>query len=59
MEAINFGSKARDSDRYANKRAEIWGRTAEWFRDEGGADIPDEDEWQASLCAPGYSLCEQ
>ena len=54
--AVNFGSKARDADRYSNKRAEIWGRTAEWLRDDGGADIPDDDEWQGSLCAPGYSF---
>lgn len=56
LHAVNFGSKAREEKRYANKRAEIWARTAEWFRDEGGADIPDEDEWQASLCAPGYQF---
>ncbi len=56
VEAVNFGSKARGADRYANKRAEMWGRLAAWLRDEGGADIPDEDEWQASLCAPGYSF---
>ncbi len=29
---------------------------AEWLRDEGGADIPDSDEWQAGLCAPGYGF---
>jgi hypothetical protein len=56
VHAVNFGSKARDASRYANKRAEIWGRVLDWLRDEGGADIPDLDEWQASLCAPGYSF---
>ncbi len=54
--AVNFGSKARNDDRYANKRAEIWGRMAEWFADAGGADIPDSDEWQSNLCAPGYGF---
>ena len=54
--AVNFGSKARQDDRYANKRAEIWGLMGEWFADEGGADIPDSDEWQSSLCAPGYGF---
>ena len=54
--AVNFGSKARADDRYANKRAEIWGRMGEWFSDPGGADIPDSDEWQTSLCAPGYGF---
>ncbi len=28
----------------------------EWFADPGGADIPDSDEWQSSLCAPGYGF---
>jgi len=54
VHAVNFGSKAREAQRYANKRAEIWARLAGWLLDEGGADIPDSDEWQASLCAPGY-----
>jgi hypothetical protein len=36
---INFGSKAQDERKYANRRAEMWGRMAEWFADEGGADI--------------------
>jgi hypothetical protein len=56
VHAVNFGSKARGADRYANKRAEIWGRVVDWLRDVGGADIPDRDEWQSSLCAPGYSF---
>ena len=53
---VNFGSKARDDDRYANKRAEIWGRMAEWLADPGGADIPDSDELHSHLCAPGYGF---
>ena len=53
---VNFGSKAGDTDRFANKRAEMWARLMDWLRDEGGADIPDDDEWQASLTAPGYSF---
>ncbi len=56
VELVNFGSKARDTDRYANKRAEIWARMGEWLADAGGADIPDSDEWQASLTAPGYQF---
>jgi hypothetical protein len=54
--AVNFGSKARDADRYANKRGEIWGRLAEWLADAGGADVIDSDELQQHLCAPGYSF---
>ncbi len=54
--AVNFGSKARDDDRYANKRAEMWGRMAEWLADPGGANILDSDELQSDLCAPGYGF---
>jgi len=53
VHAVNFGSGAYSSTRYANKRAEMAGACAEWF--EEGADIPDSDEWQADLCATGYS----
>lgn len=47
VHSVNFGSAAYD-DRYANKRAEMFGLAAEWF--EGGADIPDSDEWQTEMC---------
>ena len=53
---VNFGSKARDPRRYANRRAEMWGLMGDWLNDEGGADLPDADEWNAHLCAPGYSF---
>jgi hypothetical protein len=53
---VNFGGKAHSGDRYANKRAEMWADMASWLGDGGGADIPDRDEWQASLCAPGYAF---
>jgi len=52
---VNFGSKAMEADRYANKRAEMWGEMVGWFSDEGGVDIPDGEEWQKHLCAPGYT----
>ncbi|MEQ9487469.1 MAG: hypothetical protein RIM72_00600 [Alphaproteobacteria bacterium] len=52
---VNFGSKAGLAESYANKRAEMWGKMADWFADEGGADIPDSEEWQKHLCAPGFS----
>ncbi len=29
---------------------------AEWLADPGGADIPDSDELQSHLCAPGYGF---
>ncbi|KKL50373.1 hypothetical protein LCGC14_2306120, partial [marine sediment metagenome] len=53
---VNFGGKPHEGDRYANKRAEMWADMATWLGDGGGADIPDRDEWQASLCAPGYAF---
>lgn len=51
---VNFGSKALDEKRYFNKRAEMWGTMKEWL-EEQPANIPDSDEWQADLTAPGYS----
>ena len=53
VHAVNFGAGAYNNARYANKRAEMAAACAEWF--EEGADIPDKDEWQADLCATGYS----
>jgi hypothetical protein len=53
---VNFGGKPHLGDRFANKRAEMWDDMAKWLSDGGGADIPDRDEWQASLCAPGYAF---
>ena len=53
---VNFGAKAEDGRKYANKRAEMWGRMGEWFADPTGADIPDDDALHAQLCAPGYSF---
>jgi len=52
---INFGARATESERYANKRAEMWGRMRDWFADPGGADIPEHDDaLHSHLCAPGY-----
>ncbi|MCP5116925.1 MAG: hypothetical protein GY953_39365 [bacterium] len=48
---VNFGSKASDP-RYANKRAEMWGRMGEWFVDPGGVDIVDDAVWHTHICAP-------
>ena len=53
---VNFGSRPEDSRKYANKRAEMWGRLADWLADRGGVQIPDNDALQAQLCAPRYSF---
>lgn len=52
--AVNYGSQAQEPGKYVNRRAEMWGRMKEWFLDPGGADIPDDDEWQRHIAAPGY-----
>lgn len=37
-----------------NRRAEMWRRSNDWLKQEGGADIPDEGVLQSDACAPGY-----
>lgn len=49
---INFGSSALDPTKYKNKRAEMWDLMKQWLDDEGGANIPDDDELQSDLLAP-------
>lgn len=39
----------------ANRRAEMWMRSLEWLRQEGGADVPDRDGLQSDAAAPGYT----
>lgn len=63
--AVNFGSSPfeppqddRDGKPMAgpkNRRAEMWSKSKDWLAQEGGADIPDEDELQADACGPGYT----
>ena len=50
IRGVNFGSKARDAEKYANKRAEMWGELNEWLKE--GADIVDDATIQRDLCAP-------
>ncbi len=53
--AIPFGGSPDDADRYPNKRSEMWGRMAMWFKDESYVpNIPDSDALQADLCAGLY-----
>lgn len=46
---VNSASSALDSDKYANKRAEMWGMLSEWLMDYP-CKIPDDDELHADLC---------
>ena len=59
VEGVNFGAKAHDFTRYANRRAEMWDEMRQWFDDVAGVQVPDSDELQADLCAvpaPGNGL---
>jgi hypothetical protein len=38
---VNAGANATEDERYANKRAEMWGRYRDWLKN---ADIPDDQE---------------
>ena len=57
VKAIAFGSTPHDTRRYKNKRAEMWGRMAEWIADENElTQVPDDDSVQADLCACPYRI---
>lgn len=51
--AVHFASKASDP-RYANKRAEMWFRMAEWVK--GGGALPNAPGLAAELTTPTYSF---
>lgn len=50
---VNSAERAEDSERYANKRAEIWYRMKEWLED-GPNRIPNDAALIADISAPGY-----
>jgi hypothetical protein len=49
---VNFGEKANNSDRYVNRRAEMFDQMQEWFNDPAGVQIPDSDELHGDLASP-------
>lgn len=49
---VNFGARADEAGRYANKRMEMWARMADWLQ-EGGA-LPDVPDLKTELSAPEY-----
>jgi hypothetical protein len=51
---INFGHKALDEKKYANRRAEMWCEMRDWLESEMETEIPDSDYLQADLVAPGF-----
>lgn len=48
---VQYGSSAMDSDVYANKRAETWGRMKEWLQN---GSIPELEELKTDLISPEY-----
>ena len=52
---VNFGSEAQEPDLYKNRRCEMWARMRDWFKDPGGAQIPDSDVAQRHMTAPKYT----
>lgn len=55
IEAVNFGSKALDQEKYRNKRAECWDLLRQWLEEEP-VTIPDKDSLHADLIAPAYKF---
>ena len=52
VRAVNFGGKATLSDRYYNKRAEMWGEANEWLKNPDlPVQIPNDDELFDDLCS--------
>ena len=51
IKGVQFGSGALKDEEYANKRAEMYGECRDWLRDQGGADIPNDDELRSHLIA--------
>ena len=49
---VNFSERALNSDRYLNRRAEMYDRMREWFADTAGVQIPDNDELHGDLAGP-------
>lgn len=53
--AINFGSSAIDSERYINRRAEMWWKMGGWLSGDMPVMIPDLDSLHSDLCGPRYT----
>lgn len=46
---VNFGESALDPETFVNRRVEMWHLMRDWLDDPGGANIPDDDAFQAEL----------
>lgn len=55
VKAIYFGSTPLNTEKYKNKRCEMWGELNLWLKDENlEVELPDSDTLQADLCASPY-----
>lgn len=52
IRAINFGAKAIQSDRYCNRRAEMWDNTRQWLDSELEVKITPNEDLLSELCSP-------
>lgn len=52
---VNFGERAHDERKYANRRAEMWGGMKEWLDTPGGVLIPDSNALHGDLIGPQYA----
>lgn len=50
---VHFGGKAYEDTKYANRRAECWGRGLDWIKDTPNL-LPDDDQLQADITAVPY-----
>ncbi len=55
VKAIHFGSTPLNTEKYNNRRCEMWGELNLWLKDENlEVELPDSDTLQADLCASPY-----
>jgi hypothetical protein len=59
VEGIDFGGRALNRDRYANRRAELWAMMLEWFMNPAGVAIADNEDLQSDICAPAWGKPDQ
>lgn len=51
---VPFGSQASKSERFVNKRAEMWYEMSQWIKQ--GGSLPDDGSLRADLATPTYSF---
>ena len=51
VRAVNFGSQALLTDRYVNRRAEMWDMAREWLNQELPVQIPPDEDLLNDLCS--------